>query len=991
MSSQVLDHPATNSTAETGAASGSQGGELAGVEIVRDNELRETDQRPGPVEAEPGVEPRDAVSDDEQTVISKRSSQSGGSSSHSQLSVTLASSRSDLGNALEGICLGHFRLEKFVGGGGMGSVFRGTDLRLGRTVAIKVLSRDRTDPETLRRFQNEAQSAARLDHDNIARVYYVGEDQGLHFIVFEFIEGVNIRDLVDNRGPLPLGDAISYTLQVAEALEHASQRHVVHRDIKPSNVLVTAEGRAKLVDMGLARLRMDADRDDLTASGVTLGTFDYISPEQARDPRIADVRSDLYSLGCTFYFMLTGQPPFPEGTLLQKLLSHSSEHPVDPRLLRPDLDDQVVEILDRLLAKQPKDRYQQPNELIGELLLVADRLQLPGLDASGAVWLRSRRSVWRTFERTLPWLVPFVLLLGSVFAIDRLWPDAVADRAAEPPKTRAVKEPLGQKAKGPGPRKAAEKPPVKPAISAPSQQARPSGAASAKAVAEPVREPPAAAPQSPEATAAKGPSEVPATEVPPAGKASETPSPAPPAPNPETEADPAPPAASPPPEAKQATDPATAAAEARQVAAGSPPKDPSGAAASNPPAAPAVERIIVAAADGPAPPGAKLVRSLAAACREASALAVKTIELQFNGAREESPLDIASVQLTICSGAGFQPTVVFRPSYQDLAWDRRMIRVGGGHLAWQGVHVRMELPSEPADSWALFSLRACDSLDLQDAVLTIVNSDAEGSWLQDRVSLVEVAEAPPADSPAGDGAEGAARRAIPPYLGLSNCVARGQATLIRCDKAAPLRIVCRQSLLASPDWLLDVGGTDAKPTQPDARIDLALKNVTAALGQGLCRLSSDTVAPFQLDLVTDCKNSILYLTGSGAVVIERRGARELAELEKHLYIRGRDNFYPGSDILLRLNPNGDPQRFVDCDFAGRSESWYQEESPRFTLLWQSLPAPDVPADQHTPADYLLDESGQNPALLDGGETQAGVDTTLLPPIPSLDTANDAQP
>lgn len=967
--------------------SGSLGDGLAGVEIVRDKEQRETDQRPDPVEAGPAVEPLDAVSDDEQTVISKRSSRSGGSSSHASQVVTAAVSRTDLGNALEGICLGHFQLEKFVGGGGMGSVFRGTDLRLGRTVAIKVLSRDRTDPETLRRFQNEAQSAARLDHDNIARVYYVGEDQGLHFIVFEFIEGVNIRDLVDQHGPLPLADAISYTLQVAAALEHASQRHVVHRDIKPSNVLVTAEGRAKLVDMGLARLRIEADRDDLTASGVTLGTFDYISPEQARDPRIADVRSDLYSLGCTFYFILTGQPPFPEGTLLQKLLSHSSEHPADPRLLRPDLDDQVVEILDRLLAKQPKDRYQQPSELIGELLLVADRLQLPGLDAGGAVWLGRRRSAWRTFERTLPWLVPLVLLLGSVFALDRLWPDSVADRAAEPPKTRAVQEKPAPKVKGSNPRKAAEKPAAKPPVSAPPPKEPLPSAASAKASAEPVQEPPPAAPQRAEAPAAKGPAEVPARELAPAEKTPVAPQPVQPAPSPATEAKPAPPPARVPPEAKQAAAPA--AEVATGPATGSPPKELPGVAAPNPPAVPAVERIIVAAADGPAPPGAKLVRSLAAACRAASALAVNTIELQFNGAREESPLDIAREQLTIRNGAGFQPTVVFRPSYQDLAWDRRMIRVAGGRLEWQGVHVRMELPSEPADSWALFSLRACDSLDLQDAVLTIANSDAEGAWLQDRVSLVEVAEAPPTGSPEGDRVNGAASRAIPPYIGLSNCVARGQATLIRCEKAAPLRIVCRQSLLATPDWLLNVGGTDAKPAQPDARLDLTLKNVTAALGQGLCRLSSDTMAPFQLDLVTDCKHSILYLTGSAAVVIERRGVRDLAELEKHLYIRGRDNFYPGSDMLLRLNPNGDPQKFLDCGFAGRSENWFQEESPRFTLLWKSLPAPDVPVDRHTPADYLLDESEQNPALLDGGETKAGVDASLLPPIPDLEAANDA--
>ena len=648
-------------------------------------------------------------------------------------------------------------------------------------------------------------------------MYYVGEDQGLHFIVFEFIEGVNLRDLVDKHGPLPLRDAISYMLQVAEALEHASQRHVVHRDIKPSNVLVTAEGRAKLVDMGLARLRMESDRDDLTASGVTLGTFDYISPEQARDPRIADVRSDLYSLGCTFYFMLTGRPPFPEGTLLQKLLSHSSEHPADPRLLRPDLDDQVVKIIDTLLAKQPKDRYQQPHELIGELLLVADRLHLPGLDASGAVWLGRKRSVWARFERTLPWLVPFVLLLGFVFALERLWPDSRADRAAEPPKTRAVKEPPARKAKGAIPRKATEKPAATPAVSAPSPKEPPPSAASAKAPAEPVREPPSAVPQGPEAPAAKGPAEVPATEVPPAGKPSVTAPPqVQPAPSPATEARPAQPPASPPPEAKQAIAPAPAGAAATEVAAGPvtgpPPQAPPAAAAPNPPAVPAVERIIVAAADGPAPPGAKLVRSLAAACREAGTLGAKLIELHFNGAREESPLDISSLQLTIRNGVGFHPAIVFRPSFQDLAWDRRMIRVGGGRLEWQGVHVRMELPREPADSWAMFSLRACDYLDLQDAVLTIANADAQGSLLQDRVSLVEVAEAPRADSPAGVTADDAAQRAIPPYLGLSNCVARGQATLIRCEKATPLRIVCRQSLLATPDWLLDVGGTDIKPT-----------------------------------------------------------------------------------------------------------------------------------------------------------------------------------
>ena len=272
------------------------------------------------------------------------------------------------GRILPGDHLEHFELLQYVGGGGMGRVFRALDTRLARPVALKVLSPDQAaDRDTLLRFQNEAQSAARLDHGNIARVFYVGEDRGLHFIVFEFIEGVNIRDLVESKGPLPLVEALSYTLQTAEALAHASRRSVVHRDIKPSNLLITPEGQVKLIDMGLARLReVNHPAADLTASGVTLGTFDYISPEQARDPRNADLRSDLYSLGCTFFFMLTGRPPFPDGTVLQKLLQHQGDQPPDVRQFRPELPDGVTRVLRRTLAKDPRHRYTDAAEMVAD-------------------------------------------------------------------------------------------------------------------------------------------------------------------------------------------------------------------------------------------------------------------------------------------------------------------------------------------------------------------------------------------------------------------------------------------------------------------------------------------------------------------------------------------------------------------------------------------------------------------------------------------------
>jgi hypothetical protein len=276
--------------------------------------------------------------------------------------------------ALRGRRLAHFELIEPIGAGGMATVLRARDTLLDRDVALKILPPEMAaDPENVRRFHQEARSAARLDHENIARVFFCGEDQGLHFIAFEFVEGEDLRALLQRRGPLPAAEAIHYVLQAAAGLAHAAARGVVHRDIKPSNILVETGGRAKLVDMGLAR---SLERHDagLTQSGVTLGTFDYISPEQALEPRDADVRSDLYSLGCTFYHLLTGRPPVPEGTAAKKLHHHQHVRPVDPRELAPGLPDEVVLILDRMLAKQPRHRYQSPEELIHHLVLAARHL-----------------------------------------------------------------------------------------------------------------------------------------------------------------------------------------------------------------------------------------------------------------------------------------------------------------------------------------------------------------------------------------------------------------------------------------------------------------------------------------------------------------------------------------------------------------------------------------------------------------------------------------
>lgn len=328
----------------------------------------------------------------------------------------MATSMEEIGRALEGHALGPYRLEEFVGGGGMGAVFRAIDTTLDRVVAVKVLSRQHSsDVDMLRRFKNEAQLAARLDHENIGRVHAVGTDAGWHFIVFEFIEGTNLREIVHDGGPLDVPRVLRFTAQVAEALEHAWERGVVHRDIKPSNIIVTPTGRARLVDMGLARLPATHGAPDLTESGMTLGTYDYISPEQARDPRAADVRSDLYSLGCTVFFMLTGRPPFADGTAVQKLLQHQQSPPPPIAAGRDDIPLALEAVVERLLRKDPEDRYQRPAELVTDLVAIAGTLDIdldvdrsPGLVEPGH--LRRAASVW-------PWAVPVAVLLAMVGAL----------------------------------------------------------------------------------------------------------------------------------------------------------------------------------------------------------------------------------------------------------------------------------------------------------------------------------------------------------------------------------------------------------------------------------------------------------------------------------------------------------------------------------------------------------------------------------------------
>ena len=318
-----------------------------------------------------------------------------------------------------GTPLGHYVIRKYIGGGGMGRVYLATDEALDRDVAIKVLTQQRaSDQGTVARFMNEAKSAARLNHEHIAQVYFAGEESGIPYIAFEYVEGINLRIMVEEHDVFPLPQALNYLLQIAHALAHAATHGVVHRDVKPSNILITREGRAKLIDMGLARLLDTAEaRNDLTASGVTLGTFDYISPEQARDPRNADIRSDIYSLGCTFFFMLAGRPPFPEGTVLQKLLQHQGDAPPDIRSFQPTIPAEIAFLIQRMMAKDPKQRFQTPTVLIEALTDAARHLGLRPTGQGNLVWTRTRSRRTSFLLRHLPWIAAVSLLFFGFFLI----------------------------------------------------------------------------------------------------------------------------------------------------------------------------------------------------------------------------------------------------------------------------------------------------------------------------------------------------------------------------------------------------------------------------------------------------------------------------------------------------------------------------------------------------------------------------------------------
>ncbi|MHC4831896.1 MAG: serine/threonine-protein kinase, partial [Planctomycetota bacterium] len=262
-----------------------------------------------------------------------------------------------------------YKLLERRGQGGMGVVYRAVQKSLKREVALKILApRFATQKRFLQRFLREAKLAGELNHTNLVSAIDFGESNGYYYIAMEYVDGWSVSEMLQEDGPFDEEEALKILIQVARGLEHASEKHIVHRDVKPENILVTPDGVAKLTDLGLSK-QLTSDCS-ITVEGKTLGTPFYVSPELARGTKGVDVRSDLYSLGCTVYHMLAGEPPFTGDNAAAVMACHIAEDPRPLRKLAPDGSRPVQRLIQRLMEKDPDDRYQTPQELVSDIVAI---------------------------------------------------------------------------------------------------------------------------------------------------------------------------------------------------------------------------------------------------------------------------------------------------------------------------------------------------------------------------------------------------------------------------------------------------------------------------------------------------------------------------------------------------------------------------------------------------------------------------------------------
>ena len=875
-----------------------------------------------------------------------------------------------------GVRIGHFTIQRRVGIGGMGSVFLATDERLRRNIALKILAPSLSvDPSSVQRFQNEARAAARLDHDNIARVFFYGEDAGLHYIAYEYIAGSNLRDVIRLKGKLDPAEAVNYTMQLAAALSHASAAGVVHRDIKPSNILITPQRRAKLVDLGLARRESHEASAELTVAGTTLGTFDYISPEQAKDPRNVDVRSDIYSLGCTLYHMLTGEPPYPEGTVLQKLLDHQGKDAPDPARKNRRVSPALSAVVRRMMASDPRRRYANPGELLRDLLLVARSLGSGAVPIDGQVWLTAPRFQPPTWQRNIGWVATAAALILLVVAMDR-YPSLLQRFDPRTGPAVAVQASVGESVKSTSP--------TSPVASASGSADGNAKRQALKATATPPTTPHSKfitgesvagvthGPLLPEDTEFAGPRDsilrpIPldpkladgmfdTKELPLLSGASnarlngtDTP------PNPKPNSTVSVPSKEELPPVTTIAKPVTSVAEATPT-----------------PAAPTDTGKVVSILDG------KTYVSLEAACAEAKEGSI--IELRYNGSRGEveRPIRLSGKKnIIVRGGIGFRPLIAFAPTEPpNDATQSRMVTVTGGSLELVNVDLTFAIPERiTADRWALFSLERPEKLQLHGVAITVANPNAQPACVIEQVAAAGQ----------GLGNVGMMKNGMPaepPKVSISESLIRGECDLILLREAVPVRFHIKDVLVALQGSLFHAMCQTELTNVESDRVTLELDHTTCLLSDGLILTEGiDNLTDRTPPLLIIANNNILSC-GPNRPLIAMKDAGDLMDMQRVFFWKGDRNYYDSLPIFWQLGGRQSAATARQLDFDAWRNYWGGNEgtgSTNAAVVWRTKPFDRSWTKMTSDAVELNTMATANPAVNGASDgSNAGVTLSKLP-------------
>ncbi len=879
-----------------------------------------------------------------------------------------------------GVRIGHFTIQRRIGTGGMGSVFLATDERLRRNIALKILAPSLSvDPSSVQRFQNEARAAARLDHDNIARVFFYGDDAGLHYIAYEYIAGSNLRDVIRLRGKLEPAEAVNYTVQLAAALSHTSAAGVVHRDIKPSNILITPQRRAKLVDLGLARRESHEASAELTVAGTTLGTFDYISPEQAKDPRNVDVRSDIYSLGCTLYHMLTGEPPYPEGTVLQKLLDHQGKDVPDPARKNRRVSPALSAVVRRMMASDPRRRYANPGELLRDLLIVARSLGSGAVPIDGQVWLTATRFQPPAWQRNIGWVATAAALVLFVVGMQR-YPSLVPrfdDHRTAP--VAAAQSPKGEVPNSRNPTSPVD-----------------SASGSVGGEAQPLA--PTVAETTPKTTITRDP--IPGvTQGPPlsddvdvVGQSGRVLNPIPLDPklaggmfeakelvvlsgaaSPRTTGNDAAPI--PKPNSTVPKPNSTVSVPGKEelppVATITKPA-PGAAEPVPPPAVPTDAGRVVSILDG------KIYGSLEAACAEAKDGSI--IELRYNGSRGETerPIRLSNKKnIIVRGGSGFRPLIAFAPTEPPTdATQSRMITVTGGSLELFNVDLSLVIPERiAADRWALFSLERPEKLQLHGVTITVANPNAQPACVIEQVAAAGQ----------GLGNVGMMKNGMPaepPKVSISECLVRGECDLILLRDAVPVRFQIKDVLVALQGSLFH-GMCQTEPSNVESdRVTLELDHTTCCLSEGLIVTEGiDNLTDRTPPVLVIARNNILSC-GPNRPLIVMKDAGDLTDMQRLFFWNGDRNYYDSVSVFWQLGGRQSAATARQLNFDEWRNYWGNNEgtgSTNAAVVWRTKPS-DYPWTKMTAdAVELNTMATSNPAVNGASDgTNAGVTLNKLP-------------